>query len=38
LWSLRHVCAQASPSDNALFSAMIVPKADGVDVLWSALN
>jgi hypothetical protein len=37
VYSLR-ARPQASPSDNALFSAMIVPKADGVDVLWSALN
>ena len=37
VYSLR-VGASKSPSDNALLSAMVVPKADGVDVLWSALD
>jgi hypothetical protein len=27
-----------SAADNALLSAMVVPKADGIDVLWSALD
>ena len=37
VYSLR-AGASKSMSDNALLSAMIVPKADGVDVLWSALG
>lgn len=37
VYSLR-AGAHVSVSDNALMSAMIVPKADGVDVLWSALG
>ena len=37
VYSLR-VGASKSQSDNALLSAMVVPKADGVDVLWSALD
>jgi Xaa-Pro aminopeptidase len=37
VYSLR-AGAQVSPSDNAMMSAMIVPKAGGVDVLWSALG
>jgi Xaa-Pro aminopeptidase len=37
VYSLR-VGATKSLSDNALLSAMVVPKADGIDVLWSALN
>lgn len=37
VYSLR-AGAHVSISDNALMSAMIVPKADGVDVLWSALT
>ncbi len=37
VYSLR-AGASKSPSDNALLSAMVVPKADGVDVLWSALD
>jgi hypothetical protein len=37
VYSLR-VGASKSQSDNALLSAMVVPKADGVDVLWSALG
>ncbi|HVA14883.1 MAG TPA: M24 family metallopeptidase [Stellaceae bacterium] len=37
VYSLR-AGAQVSLSDNALLSAMIVPKADGVDILWSALG
>lgn len=37
VYSLR-AGATKSASDNALLSAMVVPKADGVDVLWSALG
>jgi Xaa-Pro aminopeptidase len=37
VYSLR-AGAQVSASDNALLSAMIVPKAGGVDILWSALG
>lgn len=37
VYSLR-AGATKSASDNALLSAMIVPKADGIDVLWSALG
>ncbi|HEY3918028.1 MAG TPA: M24 family metallopeptidase [Stellaceae bacterium] len=37
VYSLR-AGAHLSLSDNALLSAMIVPKAGGVDVLWSALG
>lgn len=37
VYSLR-AGAQVSATDNALLSAMIVPKAGGVDVLWSALG
>lgn len=36
VYSLR-AGAHVSAADNALFSAMIVAKAGGVDVLWSAL-
>ncbi|HWE72635.1 MAG TPA: M24 family metallopeptidase [Stellaceae bacterium] len=37
VYSLR-AGATKSLSDNALLSAMVVAKADGVDVLWSALD
>jgi Xaa-Pro aminopeptidase len=37
VYSLR-AGAQVSASDNALLSAMIVPKEGGVDILWSALD
>ncbi|HEX4195667.1 MAG TPA: hypothetical protein VHY80_21330 [Stellaceae bacterium] len=37
VYSLR-AGASKSPSDNALLSAMVVATADGVDVLWSALD
>jgi len=37
VYSLR-AGASRSPSDNALLSAMVVPKEGGVDVLWSALD
>jgi Xaa-Pro aminopeptidase len=37
VYSLR-AGATKSASDNALLSAMVVPKAHGVDVLWSALD
>lgn len=37
VYSLR-AGASKSAADNALLSAMVVPKADGVDVLWSALD
>ena len=37
IYSLR-AGASKSASNNALLSAMVVAKADGVDVLWSALE
>lgn len=37
VYSLR-AGAHVSTSDNALLSAMVLVKADGVDVLWSALR
>ncbi len=37
VYSLR-AGAHVSMSDNALLSAMVLPKADGVDILWSALG
>jgi Xaa-Pro aminopeptidase len=37
VYSLR-AGAQVSASDNALLSAMVVPKEGGVDILWSALD
>jgi Xaa-Pro aminopeptidase len=37
VYSLR-AGAQVSSSDNALLSAMIVPKEGGADLLWSALD